>query len=79
MKNVLLSFIGDRLLGSRYQNRDDHYHKIRARKQTADIGEYSFVNRKIKLWEQLPAGTVAPFRCKSRVFRKRVRKINVSK
>jgi hypothetical protein len=45
----------DRLQGPCYLSRDDHDRKIRGRKQRTDIGKYSFVNRAIKLWNQLPA------------------------
>jgi hypothetical protein len=40
--------------------RDDHDHKIRARKQRTRIGNY-FVHRTIKLWTQLPAQALAIF------------------
>ena len=59
-------------------NRDDHDLKISARKQRTHIGKYSFVNRKIKLWNQPPAEALATFPCKSHIFRKRVRKVIVS-
>jgi len=36
-----------------------------------DVGTYSFVNRTIKRWNQLPAGLLAPFPCKINTFRKR--------
>jgi CMP-2-keto-3-deoxyoctulosonic acid synthetase len=36
-------------------SRVDHVQKIRDRKQRTDIGKYSFVNRAIKDWNQLPA------------------------
>jgi hypothetical protein len=48
--------IGDGLLKPRYLGRDDHNRKIRTRKQRKDVGKYSFVNRTIKSWNQLPAG-----------------------
>jgi len=32
----------------------DHVQKIRDRKQGMDIGKYSFVNRTIKNWNQIP-------------------------
>jgi hypothetical protein len=32
----------------------------------------------IKLWNQLPAETLATFHCKSHIFRKRVRKVITS-
>ena len=44
-----------------------------------DIVKYSFVNRTIKLWNQLAAEALATFPCKSHIFRKRVREVNVSK
>jgi hypothetical protein len=67
--------LGDRLQGPCYLSRDDHDRKMRARKQRTDIGKYSFVNRTIKLWNQLPAETLATFPCKSHIFRKRFRKV----
>jgi hypothetical protein len=70
--------IGDRLQGPCYLIRDDHDWKIRARKQRTHIGKYSFVNRTIKLWNQLPAETSATYPCKSHIFRKRVRKVITS-
>jgi hypothetical protein len=59
-------------------SRDDHDRKIGARKQRTDIGKYSDVNRTIKLWNQLPAETLATFPCKSNIFRTRVRKVIIS-
>jgi len=35
--------------------------KIRNRKQRTDIVKYSFVNRTIKNWKQLPAGALGTF------------------
>jgi hypothetical protein len=55
-------------------SRVDHVWKIRDRKQRTDIGKYSFVNRTIKNWNQLPAQTLEIFPCKPKIFRKRVRK-----
>jgi hypothetical protein len=69
--------IGDRLNGLCYLSRNDHGRKIRARKQRKDIGKYSFVNRTIKLWNQLPAEALATFPYKPRIFRS-VRKVIVS-
>ena len=46
--------------------------------QRTDIGKYSFVNRTIKLWNQLPAEALATFHCTSHIFRKRVRKAIIS-
>jgi hypothetical protein len=39
------------------------------------IGKYSFVNRTIQLWNQLPAYVLGTLACKSSNFRKRVRKV----
>ena len=40
-----------------------------------DIGKCSFVNRTIRLWNQLPAQALATFPCKSHILRKRIRKV----
>jgi hypothetical protein len=45
----------DSLKRPHYLSRVDHVHKIRTRKQRKDIGKYSFVNRTIGDWNQLPA------------------------
>jgi hypothetical protein len=43
-------------------------------------GKYSFVNRTIQLWNQLPADALQTLSCKSSTFRIRVRKvINMTK
>ena len=47
--------IGDKLQRPHYQSRVDHERKIRGRRQRTDIGKYSFVNRTIQDWKQLPA------------------------
>jgi hypothetical protein len=70
--------IEERLQGPCYLSRDDHDWKIRTRKQRTDIGKYSFVNRTIKLWNNLPAEALVTFPCKPHIFRKRVRKLNTS-
>jgi len=46
---------GDRLQRPHYLSRVDHEREIRSRKQRTDIGKYSFVNRTIQHWNQLPA------------------------
>jgi len=46
--------IGDRLQRPHYPSRVDHERKIRSRMQRTDIGKYSFVNRTIQHWNQLP-------------------------
>jgi hypothetical protein len=56
--------VGDRLLKPCYLSRVDHNRKIRTRKQRTDVGKYSFVNRTIQNWNQLPAGLLASFPCK---------------
>jgi len=40
--------------------------------------KYSFVNRTIKNWNQLPAESLKTFTCKCKIFRKRVRKEIIS-
>jgi hypothetical protein len=42
----------------------NHDRKIRNRKQKTDIGKYSFVNRTIQLWNQLPADALGTLSCK---------------
>jgi len=37
-----------------------------------DIGKYSFVNRTIKNWNQLPAEALGTFPSTPKIFRKRV-------
>ena len=56
---------------------DDHDRKIRSKKQSTDIGKYCFANTTIKLWNRLTAEVLAAGRCKSHVFRKRVREVIV--
>jgi hypothetical protein len=67
--------IGDRLENPCYLSRIDHDRKIRSRKQKTDTGKYSFVNRTIQLWNQLPADVLWTLSCKPSSFRKRVRKV----
>jgi len=69
---------GDKLQRPCYLSRDDQDRKIGVRKQRTDIGKYSFVNRTIKLWNQLSAEALAIFTCKSHIFKKRVRKVTIS-
>ena len=66
--------IGDRLKRPHYLSRVDHERKIRSMKQRTDIGKYSFVNRTIQLWNQLPASVLGNFPCKQITFKKRARK-----
>ena len=67
--------IGDRLERPHYLSRVDHERKIRSRRQRTDIGKYSFVNRTIQHWNQLPAEVSGFLPCKPITFRKRVRKV----
>jgi hypothetical protein len=67
--------IGDRLERPYYLSRVDHNLKIRNRKQRTDIGKYSFVNRNIEHWHQLPAEILEPLPGNSTTFRKRLRKV----
>ena len=64
--------ISDRLRRPYYLNRVEHVRKVRDRKQRTDIGKYSFVNRTIKNWNQLPLP------CKPTMFRNRFRKVIVN-
>ena len=66
--------IRDRLRRPHYLSRVDHVWKIRDTKQSMDIGKYSFVNRTIKNWNQLPAETLGTFPFKTKIFRNRFRK-----
>ena len=50
---------GNRLLNPCYLSRDEHNRKIRTRKPTTDVGKYSFINRIIQSWKQLPASLLA--------------------
>jgi hypothetical protein len=44
-------------------------------RQRTDIGKYSFVNRTIQHWNQLPAEVLGILRCKPITFKKGVRKV----
>jgi len=61
-----------------YLHRVDHVQKIRDRKHRMDIRKYSFVNRTIKNWNQLPSEALVSFSRKPQIFRNRVRKVTVS-
>jgi hypothetical protein len=58
-----------------YKSRADYDRKIRNRKQRTDIGKYSFENRTIQLWNQLPTDALGTVYCKPSNFRKRARKV----
>jgi hypothetical protein len=66
---------GDRLQRPCYLSRVNHDRKIRSRKEKTDIGKYSFVNRTIQPWNQLPAQALGTVSCKSSNFRKEFRKV----
>jgi hypothetical protein len=70
---------GGRLSGPSYLSREDHNHKIRIRKQRTDIGKYSFVNRTIINWNQIPAELLETFPCSLSTFKKKVRKAATNK
>jgi hypothetical protein len=63
---------GERLQGPSYLSRDDHDRKI-----MSIMSKYSFLNRTIKLWNNLPAEALVTFPCKPHNFRKRVREFNI--
>jgi hypothetical protein len=53
-------------------SRVDHNQKIRTSKQRTDVGKYSFVNRTVRSWNQLPAVLLASLPCSLSSSRKRV-------
>jgi hypothetical protein len=67
--------IGNRLLKPCYLSKEDHNRKIRTRKQRTVIDKYSFLNRTIKTWNQLPASLLASFPSKLNTFKKRVKNV----
>ena len=71
--------ISDRLKRPHYLSRVDHDRKIRSRRQRTDIGKYSFVNRTIQHWNQLPAEVLGILPCKQITFKKRVRKVIIER
>ena len=66
---------GDRLQRPHYLSRVDHQRKISSRRQRTDIGKYSFVNRNIQHWNQLPAEVLGILPCKQITFKKRAKKV----
>jgi len=66
--------IGDKLQRSHHQSRVDHERKVRSRRHRTDIGKYSFVNRTIQGWNQLPAEVLGTLPCTIDTLKKRVRK-----
>jgi hypothetical protein len=71
--------IGAKLHRPYYLSRVDHVRKIKHSKQRMDIEKYSFVNRIIKVWNQLPAEMLGTFPCKPSTFRNRVRKAIINR
>ena len=69
----------NRLLKPWYLSSGEYNRKIRNRKQRIDAGIYSFENRTIKSWNQLPASLLASFPCKLNTFRKKVKNVVTSK
>jgi hypothetical protein len=66
--------IGDRLQRPYYISQF-HDWKIRKRRQTMDMDEYSFVNRNIQFCNKLPMSALGTFLSILNTFRKRVRKV----
>jgi len=67
--------IGDRLQRPHYLSSIDHERKIRSRRQRTDIAKYSFVNRTIQHWNQLPAEVLGILPRKTITFKRMVRKV----
>ena len=65
-----LKNIHDRLRKPYYLSRVDFVRKIRDRKQRRDIGKYSFVNKTIRNWNQLPVEVLGSFSCKLKILEK---------
>jgi len=59
-------------------SRVDHVRKIRDRKQRTDIWKYSFVNRTIKNWNQLPAAALGASLVKLKFLERELRKAIIS-
>ena len=58
-----------------YLSRADHNWKIRNGIQRTDIGKYSFVNRSIAYWNQLPKGAIGIAHGNAHKFKTRIRKM----
>ena len=74
-KKKKLCAIDDRLQRPHYLSSVDRERKISSRRQRTDIGKYSFVNRTIQHWNQLPAEVLGILPCKPITFKKRARKL----
>ena len=66
--------IFDRLQRPHYPSRVDHERKIRSRRQSTNIGKYSFANRAIQHWNQLLAKVLGTLTWKLNTLKKRVKK-----
>jgi hypothetical protein len=64
--------INDRVQKPCYLSRVDHDRRIKSRKQKTDVRKYSFINRTIQLWNQLPEDALGTLSCKPSNFRKKV-------
>jgi len=62
----------DRLQAPSHLSKVDHYWNIRASKQRAGIGKYSFVNRNITDWNKLPEGAIGTFHGKTHIFKTKI-------
>ena len=62
--------IADRLQRPHYLSGVDHEQKIRSRRQRTGTGNYSFVNRTIQDWNQLPAEVLGTLPCKLNTLQK---------
>ena len=68
-------YVRDRLHAPGYLSRVDHNWKIRTRKRRTDTGKYSFLNRSIVDWNQLPTGVIGTDHGNTHNFKTRVRKM----
>ena len=65
------------VIGSSQRPLSDNIQKT-ARKKRTDIGKYSFVNRSITDWNQLPEWAIGTSHGKTHIFKTRVRKVQNS-
>jgi len=61
--------IGERLQRSYYLSRVDHDWKIKNRRQTRDIGKYSYVKRTTQFGNKLPMNASRTFPSKGSTFK----------
>jgi hypothetical protein len=60
--------IRDRLQVPYYMSRVDHCWQIRSRKIRTDVRKFSFVNRTIADWNELPEGAIGASFVKTHIF-----------